>query len=141
LGVFPARRAKVELVSGITLSREDASHLAQAKSANYCGQFIVLRHLGVRPADIQHLYLAGAFANYVSAANAIDIGFLAPVPQERIVKIGNAAALGARRKLLSRTDREHMEHLVTRIEHVELETTSDFFDLFVEGCMFQPMEA
>ncbi|MBS1830596.1 MAG: DUF4445 domain-containing protein, partial [Acidobacteria bacterium] len=84
MGVFPARRAKVELVSGITLSREDASHLAQAKSANYCGQFIVLRHLGLRPADVRCLYLAGAFANYVSAANAIDIGFLAPVPQDRI---------------------------------------------------------
>ncbi|MBS1826268.1 MAG: DUF4445 domain-containing protein, partial [Acidobacteria bacterium] len=106
-----------------------------------CGQFIVLRHLGLRPADVRCLYLAGAFANYVSAANAIDIGFLAPVPQDRIVKIGNAAAEGAHRMLLSKTQRARMEHLVTKIEHVELETTPDFFDLFVEGCMFQPMEA
>ena len=36
---------------GITLSREDASNLAQAKAANYCGQFILIRHLGISPLD------------------------------------------------------------------------------------------
>jgi hypothetical protein len=32
-----------------------------------------------------------------------------------------------------------MENIALRIEHVELETTPDFFDIFVEGCMFNPM--
>jgi len=32
-----------------------------------------------------------------------------------------------------------MEDMVGRMEHLELETTSDFFDIFVEGCMFNPM--
>ena len=36
--------------------------------------------------------------------------------------------------------REVAEALVRRVEHVELETTPDFFDIFVEGCMFKPME-
>ena len=27
------------------------------------------------------------------------------------------------------------------IEHIELETTPDFFDLFVDGCQFKPMPA
>lgn len=143
MGVFPQRRNKIDIVPthGITLSREDASHLAQAKSANYCGQFIVLRHLGLKPGDIRTLYLAGAFANYIAPSNAIGIGFLAPVHEDRIVKIGNAAALGARRMLLSQTERARIEGAVANIEHIELETTPDFFDIFVEGCMFQPMPA
>jgi hypothetical protein len=29
--------------------------------------------------------------------------------------------------------------MARRIEHVELETIPDFFDIFVEGCMFKPM--
>jgi hypothetical protein len=33
-----------------------------------------------------------------------------------------------------------MENLVREIEHVELETTPDFFEIFVEGCMFNPMD-
>ena len=32
------------------------------------------------------------------------------------------------------------ERLVKMIEHVELETTPDFFEIFVEGCQFKPMQ-
>ena len=71
--------------------------------------------------------------------NAIEIGFLAPVPEARIAKVGNAAAQGAREVLLSRRKRRAVEELVKRIEHVELETTPDFFEIFVEGCQFKPM--
>jgi uncharacterized 2Fe-2S/4Fe-4S cluster protein (DUF4445 family) len=140
-GVFSNKRFEIPVAPdfGITLSREDASNLAQAKAANYCGQFIVMRQFGVSPGDITRLYLAGAFANYVNVRNAIDIGFLAPVPEDRIVKIGNASVQGAKEILLSRRKRETLESLIKRIEHVELETTPDFFDVFVEGCQFKPM--
>ena len=94
---------------GITFSREDASNLAQAKAANYCGQMIVLRKFGINPRDITKLYLAGGFANYVNVRNAIEIGFLAPVPEDRIVKIGNASVQGAKEVLLSRRKRQAVE--------------------------------
>ena len=124
---------------GITLSREDASNLAQAKAANYCGQFILIRHLGISPLDITECHLAGGFANYVDIENAIQIGFLASVPKDRITKIGNAAIQGAREVLISRQKRKSIEQLVKGIVHVELETTPDFFEVFVEGCQFKPM--
>ena len=126
---------------GITLSREDASNLAQAKAANYCGQFIVMREFGISPSDISRLFLAGGFANYVDVDNAVEIGFLAPVSPDRVVKSGNAAAQGAREVLLSQTRRRAAEEFVKRIEHIELETTPDFFEIFVEGCQFKPMPA
>ena len=56
-----------------------------------------------------------------------------------MVKVGNAALQGATMMLLSHRKRESAEKLIRRIEHVELETTPDFFDIFVEGCMFKPM--
>ena len=43
--------------------------------------------------------------------------------------------------LLSESKRESLDRLVKRIEHVELETTPDFFEVFVEGCQFKPMPA
>jgi uncharacterized 2Fe-2S/4Fe-4S cluster protein (DUF4445 family) len=140
-GVFADKAYTLSVApeQGITFSREDASHLAQAKAANYCGQYIVLRHFGASPAQVQRLFLAGGFANYIDVANAVEIGFLAPVPAERIFKVGNAAAQGARQVLLSRRRRQAVEQLVQTIEHVELETTPDFFELFVEGCQFKPM--
>ena len=143
-GVFADRKQRIIPLlpeHGITFSREDASNLAQAKAANYCGQYIVLRHFGCTPEDITTLFLAGGFANYVNLQDAIEIGFLAPVPEENVVKIGNAAVAGATAVLLSEKKRSEVEAFVNNIEHIELETTPDFFDIFVEGCQFKPMPA
>jgi uncharacterized 2Fe-2S/4Fe-4S cluster protein (DUF4445 family) len=84
--------------------------------------------------------LAGGFANYINVENAIDIGFIANMPTERIAKVGNASLEGATLMLSNSDLRQRMEALAPRIEHIELETTPDFFDIFVEGCMFNPMQ-
>ena len=144
-GVFTddRKRFSIDVVPdrGITFSREDASNLAQAKAANYCGQYIVMRNAGVQPADIDRLYLAGGFATYLDVGNAIEIGLIAPVAEERVVKVGNAAVDGARALLLSTKKRRWAEELTKWVTHIELETTPDFFNLFVEGCQLKPMPA
>jgi uncharacterized 2Fe-2S/4Fe-4S cluster protein (DUF4445 family) len=140
-GVF-AGRARELVISpeeGITFSRADGSALAQAKAANTVGQQILLRALGVEPAEVDQLHLAGGFARHIDVQAAVEIGFLAPVPAERVTKVGNASLRGARELLLSATARERLEPFLRRVEHVELETTPDFFDLFVDGCQFKPM--
>ena len=141
LGVFADGGSEFAFApeQGMSVSRADVSALAQAKSANFSGQRIVLRRYGVTPGEISKLYLAGGFANYVDAENAASIGFIADAPPERVEKVGNAALEGATLMLVSRGMREEAERIVGRIEHVELETTPDFFEVFVEGCMFKPM--
>ena len=142
-GVFTDDRKRFEMTiipdRGITFSKEDASNLAQAKAANYSGQLIVMRTAGIDPGDIQHLYLAGGFATYINVRNAIDIGLIAPVPEERVVKVGNASIDGARALLLSKEKRARLNELVKTVTHIELETTPDFFEIFVEGCQLYPM--
>ena len=142
LGVYESGEQAFVFVpdSGMSLSRADISALAQAKSANYSGQYIALRRYGVPLDEIKRLYLAGGFANYVNVENAIDIGFIANMPTERIAKVGNASLEGATLMLSNSDLRQRMEALAPRIEHIELETTPDFFDIFVEGCMFNPMQ-
>lgn len=124
----------------MALSRADVSALAQAKAANYCGQYIALRRYGVPFDRLNKLFLAGGFANYVNVASAVEIGFIANLPEDRIVKVGNAALEGATLMLLSGDMRHTAEEIAPKIEHIELETTPDFFEIFVEGCMFKPME-
>lgn len=142
-GAFPHDRklSHIDVIPerGITFSREDAGNLAQAKAANYCGQLIVMRTAGVEPAGIDRLYLAGGFATYLDVSAAIEIGLIAPVAPERVVKVGNAAVEGARALLLSKKKRRWAEELTKQVTHIELETTPDFFDIFVEGCQLKPM--
>ena len=56
-----------------------------------------------------------------------------------MVKVGNASIEGARALLLDRTRRPRAEELAKQVTHLELETTPDFFDFFVEGCQMKPM--
>ncbi|NQW17865.1 MAG: DUF4445 domain-containing protein [Chloroflexi bacterium] len=143
LGVFidGAREYEFEPNRHLTLSRADLSALAQAKSANYCGQRIVLDRYGLPLDEFDKLYLAGGFANYIDIDKAASIGFVANIDIDKIEKVGNASLAGATIMLLSGPLRKKLETLVTEIEHVELETSPDFFELFVEGCMFKPMDA
>jgi uncharacterized 2Fe-2S/4Fe-4S cluster protein (DUF4445 family) len=142
-GAFADRAREVMVVPDrrITLSRADVGHLAVAKAATAVGQRVLLRRLGLRPGDLDHVYLAGGFANALDVAAAIDIGLLVGVPVERVVRAGNASIAGARALLLSRRRRTSLEALVRRIDHVELESESDFFDLFTDGCLFEPIVA
>lgn len=140
-GVFGDKAREISIVDDprITLSRQDASHLAQAKAASYCGQFILLRMLGLDAAKIDRVDLAGGFADSVGIESAISIGFLAGYSRESVGRVGNAALEGARQMLLDVNRRQALTDLVGGIEHVELEATEDFFDIFVEACQFKPM--
>jgi uncharacterized 2Fe-2S/4Fe-4S cluster protein (DUF4445 family) len=140
-GVFSDRSYSLDIApdQGVVFTRADASALAQAKAANTVGQWILLRELGLDPGDVDALYLAGGFATHVDVTNAVAIGFVAPVPEKNVVKVGNASLRGARDLLLSASARARLAGLVRQIEHIELETTSDFFELFVDGCQFKPL--
>ena len=142
LGVFEknAQNYVVSKEQEISLSRADVSALAQAKAANSCGQAIVIRKY---PADLNSfskIYLSGGFANYIDVENAKKIGFIVDLPNAEVIKIGNGSLEGATLMLLSRKLRNSIEKLVKTIEHVELETTDDFFNFFVEGCQFKPIQ-
>ena len=141
LGVFNdgSNEFFFESENQMSLSRSDISALAQAKSANFSGQYIVLRNYGVGIENVERLYLAGGFANYVNVENAIRIGFIANINKDRVLKVGNSSLEGATLMLISKHMRDIAEDIVNKIEHVELETTPDFFEIFVEGCMFDPM--
>ena len=142
-GALSDHAAEVTVVTDprITFSRADIGHLAVAKAATTVGQRVLLRRLGITPAQLDHVYLAGGFANALDVGSAVDIGLLVPVAVERVVRTGNASIAGARALLLSGHRRASLEALVRRIEHVELESEPDFFDLFTDGCLFEPIAA
>ena len=72
--------------------------------------------------------------------NAKQIGFIPNVKENHFTKIGNASLLGATILLLSTKRRNSLDDLIKNIQHIELETQADFFETFVDGCMFKPMQ-
>lgn len=118
------------------LTEFDINELAQAKGANTAGLMVALGSFGIDVRNVQTFYLAGGFGTHVDVAAAQSIGLLPPLPANHFVKVGNASLHGAAMVLLSSADRQRLETLVRRVEHIQLETDPEFFNHFVDGCQF-----
>ncbi len=125
----------------VFLLESDVNELAQAKGANVAGLQVVCSEYGVSFDDIDVFYLAGGFGRHLDIAASRRIGLVPDLPDDRIVRVGNAAIEGATAALLSTEKRRELEALVTRVEHCRLETHPQFFDFFVDGCQFRPLVA
>jgi uncharacterized 2Fe-2S/4Fe-4S cluster protein (DUF4445 family) len=134
-----ADRVMLDEARGIYLSESDVNELAQAKGANVAGLRTVFSLYGASFDDIDVFYLAGGFGRHLDVAASKRIGLIPDLPDDRIVRVGNAAIEGATAALLSRTRRQELEETVRRVEHCRLETHPDFFDFFVFGCQFTPV--
>jgi uncharacterized 2Fe-2S/4Fe-4S cluster protein (DUF4445 family) len=124
----------------VTFSESDINALAQAKGANVAGLQVVFHAYGLRYADLDVFYLAGGFGRHLNIASSQRIGLIPGIDAKRIVQVGNAAIEGASIALLSCAKRAELEALVRRVTHCRLETHPGFFDYFVEGCQFSPVE-
>ena len=124
----------------ITFSEADVNALAQAKGANVAGLQIAFAEYGLRYADLGVFYLAGGFGRHLNIEASTRIGLIPNLQTEKIVQVGNASAEGACIALLSRTKRAELEALVRRVRHCRLETHPQFFDYFVNGCQFTPVD-
>ena len=134
-------RVTVDADRDIFFLESDVNELAQAKGANVAGLHVVASNYGISFDDIDVFYLAGGFGRHLDIAASKRIGLIPNIPDDKIVQVGNAAIEGACVALLSRTKRQELEELVRRVEHCRLETHPQFFDFFVEGCQFKPVES
>jgi len=124
----------------IFLLESDVNELAQAKGANVAGLHTVFSSYGINFEDIDVFYLAGGFGRHLNIEASKRIGLIPSIDSARIIQAGNTAIEGATIALLSKSKRQELEDLVKRVEHCRLETHPSFFEFFVEGCQFKPME-
>jgi len=144
LGRFEHDEKEILLDSGggerIVFTESDVNELAQAKGANVAGLHVVSSNYGIRFEDLDRFYLAGGFGRHLDVESSKRIGLIPNIDSAKIVQVGNAAIEGATIALLSRTKRMELEDLVRRVTHCRLETDPNFFNYFVEGCQFNPVE-
>ena len=125
----------------ISFNESDVNELAQAKGANVAGLHVVFDNYGIRFSDLDVFYLAGGFGRHLNIQSSKRIGLIPNIEDAKILQVGNASIEGACIALLSRTKRAELEALVKRVTHCRLETHPGFFDYFVEGCQFNPVES
>lgn len=133
---------KDETLTGndITLTQKDVREVQLAKAAIYTGTFILMKHMGVSPSDIQRIFIAGAFGNYIDPQSAKTIGMFPDVPLHRVQFAGNTAGSGARMTLLSTEMRRLAIEVAGRIEYLELGADPEFNVEFLKATYFPHKE-
>jgi uncharacterized 2Fe-2S/4Fe-4S cluster protein (DUF4445 family) len=120
----------------VFINENDINLLSQTKAANVAALQILFKEYGLAFDEIDIFYLAGGFGEHIDIEAGIRIGLLPNIPREKFKKIGNATIEGLNIALLSKTKRAALENFVGNIRQINLETDPDFFDHFVEGCLF-----
>lgn len=120
----------------IYLSQKDVRELQLAKGAVAAGIQILMDEMAMGIRDIDMVYLAGAFGNYIHPQSALRLGLIPKVDPKIIHTIGNAASTGASMVLLAKGYWKMANELASSIEHVELSTRPDFNEYFIENLNF-----
>jgi len=125
----------------VTLTQKDVREVQLAKAAIRAGIQLLTDKMDIAVSDIQQVYLAGAFGNYLSPASACRIGMIPPCLLNRIKPIGNAAGEGAKLCALNRREFEYSKKLALETEFLELAALPQFQDCYVDALMFDEEDA
>lgn len=118
----------------IRLTQKDVREVQLAKGAIAAGAKILLQKRGLSAADLEAVYIAGAFGSHINLQNAVNIGLLPRVEKTKLVSAGNAAGQGASMALLSDEFIGKAEEIRRTAAHMELSTQPDFLQIYAE-CM------
>ena len=104
----------------VWITARDIREVQLAKGSIVAAATLLCRHVGLDPAALDEVLVAGAFGNYIRKSSAIRIGLLPPIDAERIRFVGNAAGVGARLALVDHEVLRRGRELAARAEYVDL---------------------
>jgi len=117
----------------ITFTQKDVRELQLAKGAMLAGIQVLLEVNGLSEEAIDRVIIAGAFGTYIDVASAIAIGMLPRLPLDRFQQVGNAAGIGAKLALISRSKRAKAQAIARRVGYVELAAFPQFTKTFARA--------
>jgi uncharacterized 2Fe-2S/4Fe-4S cluster protein (DUF4445 family) len=121
----------------IVLNEVDIENLLRTKGAIYAGFSVLVRSVGLEMADVEQVFIAGAFGQYINVEKAIQIGLLPDMPWDRFRYLGNTSALGAFYSLVSRPMRREVIEIARKMTYLELSADNSFYDQFMSA-LFLP---
>jgi len=120
----------------IVITQNDVNEIQLAKGAIQAGLNILLAAAAIPPEQVQEVIVAGAFGSFLNIQSAVEIGLFPRLPNAHYRQVGNAAALGAKWILISRTARERAAQIAANTRDLELTTYPKFNRQFALAMLF-----
>lgn len=132
-GEINSGAGSLPIASDVRLTQKDINEFQLAKAAIAAGLEILCNSLSIQLNEIQEVYIAGGFGSYINIQHLIQTGMI-EMPENKIHKMGNTALIGAKMFLFS--DIQMTEEILTKTQHINLETDSNFQNIYVDKMLF-----
>jgi uncharacterized 2Fe-2S/4Fe-4S cluster protein (DUF4445 family) len=117
----------------VTITQKDVRELQLAKGAMRAGIQILLEAQELAEDKIDRVIIAGAFGTYIDVSSGMAIGMLPQLPVDRFRQVGNAAGMGAKLALISRSKRAEAKEIARRVGYIELATEPRFMRIYAKA--------
>lgn len=121
----------------IVLTQQDIREVQLAKSAIMAGVNVLMKKASLTFDDLDALFLAGGFGNYIDLASAIKIGMLPEEMEHKTISLGNTSGTGALLALKSVQFDQIIQDIRKRSCYVELSDDEDFVMDYVMNMDFK----
>ena len=121
----------------VVLSQIDLDAMMRSKAAMYAILTTLTGQVGVEFADLERIYVAGAFGKHIDPRQAITLGMLPDLDLGVYKGIGNSSLHGAEQILLNEKTRIRARDIGQKITYIELNVNQDFMIRF-SGSRFIP---
>ena len=127
----------IMISENIAISQQDVREVQLAVAAIKAGVRMICEQYRIKKEDLDKVFIAGAFGNYLNTKNAMRIGLLPDLDPEKIVYVGNSSLAGARALLLSKPARKKTESLIKKVHYISLASDPRFQECFVDSLNFR----
>lgn len=117
----------------IGISSAEIKDVIMTKAAIFSASNSLLRNLGLSFSDLDRVYIAGGFGNFINMDSAIAIGMFPDVDRDRFAYLGNASLAGAKTALLSSSFRDRISEAFGKMTYMDLSSDPVFFDEYMSA--------
>jgi uncharacterized 2Fe-2S/4Fe-4S cluster protein (DUF4445 family) len=117
----------------IAITQADINNLIRSKAGVFAAIRILMNSTQTKLEDIDAIYIAGGFGNFLNVQRAVTIGMLPDVSPAKLRFVGNTSIAGAKTSLCSQKALETAERIAGSMTYFDLMGNSDYMDEFIKA--------
>lgn len=128
---------ETRIYKDMVITEVDIRNIIRTKAAVYAAATVLLKTMNYSFDDVEQIFIAGGFGNYLDTRKSIWLGLLPDVDPDKFRFIGNGSLAGARLTILSKKSKQEATDIAKKMTYIELSVTPSFFNEFTSA-MFLP---
>ncbi len=127
--LVPAKEGHQEIV----ITQADINNLIRSKAGVFAAIRVLMDATQTKSEDLDAVYLAGGFGNFLNTSQAVVVGMLPDVPLEKIHFVGNTSIAGAKTVMLSQKALDISEEIAKSMTYFDLMSHPTYMEEFIRA--------